>query len=81
MQTQVQAVELELFVWQDLKTAKDEPETANCQQLWQDKRASNRAERTRPAAKGSRRCDRRGLLKFTQSVPMPYFLVCQGVVA
>jgi hypothetical protein len=36
MQTQVLAVQLELDLWQNLATAKDEPETADILQLWQD---------------------------------------------
>jgi hypothetical protein len=36
MQAQVLAFQLELDLWQDLKTAKDEPETADILQLWQD---------------------------------------------
>lgn len=36
MQTQVLAVQLELNLWHNLKTAKDKPETADIKQLWQD---------------------------------------------
>ena len=36
MQTQVLAVQLELDLWHNLATAKDEPETADILQLWQD---------------------------------------------
>lgn len=36
MQTQPLAFQLELDLWQDLKTAKNEPETADIKQLWQD---------------------------------------------
>lgn len=36
MQTQVLAVQLELDLWHNLATAKDEPETAHIKQLWQD---------------------------------------------
>lgn len=36
MQTQVLAVQLELDLWHNLAIAKDEPETADIKQLWQD---------------------------------------------
>ncbi len=36
MQAQVLAFQLELDLWRVLKTAKDEPETADIKQLWQD---------------------------------------------
>ena len=36
MQTQVLAVQLELFLWHNLETAKNEPEAADFKQLWQN---------------------------------------------
>lgn len=58
MQTQVLAIQLELDLWQNLKTARDEPETADIKQLWQELEQVIEQSELDQQLRVSRRCDR-----------------------